>query len=366
MPLLNSYVIWNNKGGVGKTTLTFHMATQYAKSHPQQKVLVIDLCPQASVSMALLSSPLAPGTQNQSLLFTKGNTISCYLQQVTSQPPSTVNPRNFLTRVWNYNKQIPPNLELLCGDMLLEYVGRFLERKREEFATPLYNPWVFITSCVGYFIEGFVGCVPSMKMPGVTTDNSTWVVFIDTNPLFAVYTEMALVAAQKLIIPVNADDFSREAIQAMLNLVYGIAPFNVPPVLQAYSARMFCFKAQTFNVRRPKIHLVINNRATRYDLRSASAFGAMYQSSVAVLQQAYQKNREIFVPKAAVSPKTNSVALYFEDIQDFHTAGVMSLHHGCPLGDLGSKMEVFSVEVRINRGHLQTYQDHLDRLVARL
>ena len=57
MPLLKSYVTWNNKGGVGKTTLTFHMATHYALTRPllalsPETVLVIDLCPRANVSMA--------------------------------------------------------------------------------------------------------------------------------------------------------------------------------------------------------------------------------------------------------------------------------------------------------------------------
>ena len=56
MPLKESYVIWNNKGGVGKSTLTFHMASHYARRNPAEKVLVIDLCPQANVSMAFLSS----------------------------------------------------------------------------------------------------------------------------------------------------------------------------------------------------------------------------------------------------------------------------------------------------------------------
>ena len=50
----NVYTIWNNKGGVGKTTLTFHIATQYAKTHPTDRVVVIDMCPQANVSSALL------------------------------------------------------------------------------------------------------------------------------------------------------------------------------------------------------------------------------------------------------------------------------------------------------------------------
>lgn len=39
------------------------MATQYAKSNPNVNVLVIDLCPQANVSMALLSSPEKEGDE---------------------------------------------------------------------------------------------------------------------------------------------------------------------------------------------------------------------------------------------------------------------------------------------------------------
>lgn len=46
-------------------------------------------------------------------------------------------------------------------------------------------------------------------------------VFIDTNPAFSVYTELAIAAADKLITPVNADDFSRAAVNAMLANVYG-------------------------------------------------------------------------------------------------------------------------------------------------
>jgi len=48
------YAIWNNKGGVGKSYLTFQIASEYAKTHPTQKVLVIDLCPQANASSMLL------------------------------------------------------------------------------------------------------------------------------------------------------------------------------------------------------------------------------------------------------------------------------------------------------------------------
>ena len=43
MGLIHSYALWNNKGDVGKSTITFHLAMRYAELHPDEKVLVIDL-----------------------------------------------------------------------------------------------------------------------------------------------------------------------------------------------------------------------------------------------------------------------------------------------------------------------------------
>lgn len=51
---MKKYCIWNNKGGVGKTFLTYLLATEYAKNNPSQQVVVVDMCPQANVSEILL------------------------------------------------------------------------------------------------------------------------------------------------------------------------------------------------------------------------------------------------------------------------------------------------------------------------
>lgn len=48
------YALWNNKGGVGKSYLTFQIASEYARTHPDEKILVVDLCPQANASSMLL------------------------------------------------------------------------------------------------------------------------------------------------------------------------------------------------------------------------------------------------------------------------------------------------------------------------
>ena len=64
-----------------------------------------------------------------------------------------------------------------------------MDHKRREDPALDHNPWVFITSCVRYFLEGYE------NMQGMTQNEEEWVVFIDTNPSFSIYTEMALVAA---------------------------------------------------------------------------------------------------------------------------------------------------------------------------
>lgn len=40
-----SYVMWNNKGGVGKSTITFHIASVYAEKNLERDVILVDMCP---------------------------------------------------------------------------------------------------------------------------------------------------------------------------------------------------------------------------------------------------------------------------------------------------------------------------------
>ena len=46
-------------------------------------------------------------------------------------------------------------------------------------------------------------------------------IFIDCNPSFAAYTELSIVAANKIIIPCSADGSSARAIDNISQLVYG-------------------------------------------------------------------------------------------------------------------------------------------------
>ena len=373
MPLLKSYVTWNNKGGVGKTTLTFHMATHYALTHPLETVLVIDLCPQANVSSALLR-----GTGNVARLTYERKTVSFYLHQVSSSYGLlTVNLQAFLTQVNGLNNQIPPNVYLLCGDIHLETVARSLEQKRNaNLADDSF--WVFVTSSVRYFIEGHFNNYEgkSFFTPGVACqpgDNRGWVVFIDTNPSFSVYTEIALLAAQRLIIPVNADDFSREALKSLLHLVYGIAEAELLPEFKLYDHKLtFSYKSKTNGLRLPLIYLLIHNRATRYNLRSAQAFYQLFTSSLDALQCAFKSNSKCFEPKPVLNPLLGPrVDQYFQDISDFHTDGIVALHHGCPLANLAHYFSLRRVPflngtVALNSQQIGIHLQYLKNLVAML
>ena len=107
------------------------MATHYALTRPfialsLETVLVIDLYPQANVLIALIEK------ENVDYLTSQRRAISFYLHCVSSSYDlSTVNLLAlFLIQVNGFNKKIPPNVYLLCGDIHLETVARSLEQKR--------------------------------------------------------------------------------------------------------------------------------------------------------------------------------------------------------------------------------------------
>jgi cellulose biosynthesis protein BcsQ len=85
---MSVYAQWNNKGGVGKSYLTFQVASEYARTHPDQNVLVVDLCPQANSSSMLLGG-MRQGEQTiEELSATQpARTISGYISWPT-EPPS--------------------------------------------------------------------------------------------------------------------------------------------------------------------------------------------------------------------------------------------------------------------------------------
>ena len=366
MPLPDSFVIWNDKGGVGKTTLTFHMSTEYAKRHPEQKILVIDLCRHANVSMALLALSSLDTEKLKKMKIPAKKSISSYLQRVTNlKPLSVVDPQDFLIKVSDFNSNIPKNVSLLLGDDVdLELMAPSLEQKRlkeiSKDSIVSYNPWKYITSCVRYFIEGYG------NMRGVATDDNDWVVFIDTDTSFSIYTQMAIVAAKRLIIPTNADDFSREALKSTLSLVYGVT-IGEGSGESVDKTGTFSLKAKNFEIRLPKIGLVIHNRQTLYKKQPSQAYSLFAESVSKVVSSAYESHREELFEKQNEGPplpREDVAKKYCVGVQDFRAVGLGALHIGRPLhADFGSSIQILGKTVPLKEGQLDDCRKSLKDLV---
>ncbi|KAA5081520.1 ParA family protein, partial [Bacteroides fragilis] len=124
------YTIWNNKGGTGKTSLSFQTITTYASENPDQRILAIDLCPQANLSELLLGGLLGNGSGNLNTLYNSATrcSIGGYFQQRIPSPFTlpTINTTQFISKPNTFNQNIPENVDLLAGDKLLEIQGNAL------------------------------------------------------------------------------------------------------------------------------------------------------------------------------------------------------------------------------------------------
>ena len=114
------YAVWNNKGGVGKSFLTFALASEYAHLHPEENVYIIDMCPQANVSEIVLGGN-GTGETNLANLIEERKTIGGYFDSRINTPHAlTGDESGFHVDVQSYNEETPNNLYLVAGDPSLE------------------------------------------------------------------------------------------------------------------------------------------------------------------------------------------------------------------------------------------------------
>jgi chromosome partitioning protein len=338
---LPRYAVWNNKGGVGKTFLTFTLAAEYATKYPGRNVVVIDMCPQANVSEILLGGNGAGASNLDKLLavLPYRRTIGGYFDARITQPHARTGTEiSWLLQASKYNSNVPANLFLVAGDPSLELQTQAMNQIAAQ--TLPANTWQTVHS---WLLD---------MVTSISTGLPQAVFFIDCNPSFAAYTELALLAATRLIIPCSADGSSARAIDNVGRLVYGI---NVP---STYASVDFAQRANQAGMALPTIHVVPLNRSTQYDNRASRAFGAMYD--------------EI---RDRVSSLRTQIARYFSmasadpfyDIPDAHTVAIVASHFGMPLSAItATRYDIFDVEARVNEEPLNRYRTAVDGLIELL
>ncbi len=345
---MSSYAFWNNKGGVGKSFLCFIAACEYAHKFSDSDVYVLDLCPQANVSETLLGGfPKGSKAMTELLARKPRASIAGYLDARLSSPFKRLDDiDSCVCRPSNYNSAIPKNVNLVCGDNLLEIQSEAI-RQTSQLAVPS-DAWKQVLLWIRDLTNALT--IKSGDRPSVF--------IIDCNPSFAIFTQLAVVAADNVVVPFTADDSSRRAVENIVTLLYGLTE---AADIASYTKISFARKAKEEGVQVPTLHTFVSNRVTKYEGNPSKAFAAMIKAMKSTIDDIHKKHREVF-SFPAVKPSTD-----FLFVPDYHSASIISASTGTPLHRLTAGPKEFGGErVQINPAPLKDYRDKLTKVVDRL
>jgi chromosome partitioning protein len=166
------FVVFNHKGGVGKSTIAVNLAAIAASRG--ERTLVVDLDPQANATQYLLGASAYDAKPNLADLFDEGLSFRLF----KTDPKVFVHPSPF------------PKLDLIPSHPSVSALVPKIEQRHKIFRIRE------VVDALGY-----------------TT------VFFDTPPSDNVLTLSALVAADRVLVPFDCDDFARRAIAPVLERV---------------------------------------------------------------------------------------------------------------------------------------------------
>lgn len=193
---------FNNKGGVGKTSLVFHLA--WMLSEMGKRVVAIDLDPQANLTSAFLPEEVLEEIWDPDVPVGRGTTIyQCVrpLQRIGDiLEPET--------------REINPNLHLVPGDLALAgFEGRLSDEWPKALGDneDLYRPFRILSS----FWQ-----VGQMAARAHGAD----IVLADVGPNLGAINRSALIGTDFVVVPLAADLFSLQGLR------------NLGPTLRSWRA----------------------------------------------------------------------------------------------------------------------------------
>ena len=171
------YVVFNQKGGVGKSTITCNLAAISAAQG--LRTLVVDLDPQGNSTQYLMGRPQDDARQSAAAFFEQ-------TLKFTAKPQDVLD--HLIDTPWE-------NLSLLPSHPSLDELHAKLESRYKIYK--LRDALIEI---------------------GQTYDR----IYIDTPPALNFYTRSALIASEGCLIPFDCDDFSRRALYTLMENVQEI------------------------------------------------------------------------------------------------------------------------------------------------
>ena len=180
---------FNNKGGVGKTSLVYHLA--WMLSDMGYRVLACDLDPQANLTAAFLDE------EHLETLWDEGDDTSADTILRCVLP---------LTKVGDIKKPlltpIAPELRLIQGDLALAGFEDTLSAEWPNAlgSTSLYRPFRIVTAF-------------STVMQTGAEQMQADVILADLGPNLGAINRSALIATDSIIVPLGADLFSLQGLR---------------------------------------------------------------------------------------------------------------------------------------------------------
>lgn len=177
------HVVFNQKGGVGKSTITCNLAA--VSAHQGLRTLVVDLDPQGNSTRYLLGEAAEEPLANLAELFEQ-------TLKFLARPKSTS----------DFIYETPfERLHLMPSSPALEELQGKLESRHKIYKL-------------------------REALDEIADDYDR--IYIDTPPALNFYTRSALIAAEGCLIPFDCDDFSRRALYALLENVQEIQSDHNP------------------------------------------------------------------------------------------------------------------------------------------
>lgn len=183
---------FNNKGGVGKTSLVFHLAWMFAELG--KRVVAIDLDPQANLTSAFLAEEVLEELWDSSDVQRSGRTIYGCIQPLTKvgdiQAPIT--------------QIVHPRLHLVPGDLALagfedQLSSAWIEAMGSNQSN-LFRPFRLLTA----FWQ-----VAQMAAESLDAD----LILADVGPNLGAINRSALIGSDHVVIPLAADLFSLQGLR---------------------------------------------------------------------------------------------------------------------------------------------------------
>lgn len=355
---INIYAFYNNKGGVGKTTLCQNVACLYAEKNPKKQVLVVDLCPQANISQFLLGGGHIGYDKNQKIQShsTRKNIVGFMDWLLKGNSGFTSIPSSFKMQISPHNAHVTDNLFLIAGDSFLESFALALSYSVINPANT--QAWKEYMTAIRRLCD--------LEFDSESYESLT--VFIDCNPSFSIYTQMGLVSSDSLVVPMMADFSSLEGIRGILMLLYGEYP---SALLKKYAENIVTFNSQikNFKLELPRLYeFVFNNFTTNRG--AAAAYDSVKNELVTFCYQQSQIHPELFATLSQpITNQNNWEEAYVSDTKDFHTAGKVSASLGIPLHRLPNHSNYTMPDgeyVQVPRKNYQESLDHIEDLVTKI